>query len=81
MRRGYEAPAKSRIALDQPREPRRQIAPAVQEVDDDDGVGYNSAITFPLDAGQTVYLFVDGYTGFGASWQGSYALTVEPALP
>ncbi|MCB9548284.1 MAG: hypothetical protein H6706_20905 [Myxococcales bacterium] len=34
--------------------------------DDDDGVGYNSAISFPLDAGQTVYLFVDGYTGFGA---------------
>ena len=48
--------------------------------DDDDGVGFNSALQLQLDEGETVYVFVDGFVGLFGPWQGPYTLTAAPGF-
>ncbi|MCA9526871.1 MAG: hypothetical protein KC549_11325, partial [Myxococcales bacterium] len=44
----------------------------------DDAGSLASAVTVELEAGETVYIFVDGFAFFDA-WRGPYTLVVEPA--
>jgi hypothetical protein len=37
-----------------------------------------SSVTLTVTAGQTYYVFVDGYGGSNAPWAGAYSLTILP---